>query len=434
MPKQLQRARKTINKADRGIAKLFTKRMRAVGKIAEYKADAGLPVLDSARESEVIKRNTLLVSEDLRPAFTDYLKSSMQVSRAYQEKMIADKRDGALYVKHSEGGYLITIGEGLLGRADEFMNLNRTALIVTDSGVPKEYAEAVLKKCPMGEILTVKEGEGAKSFECLSLILDKMLSMDMDRTDCIIAVGGGVVGDLTALAASLYMRGVDFYNIPTTLLSQVDSSVGGKCALNYSGIKNIIGAFYPPKAVLIDTLTLKTLPKRHISSGLCEALKMALTCDAGLFEYFEENDISYESYAHIITEALKIKRCVVEADEKEGGVRKILNFGHTLGHAIEACEGLSGLYHGECVAIGMMPVLAPELRARVEAVLKKLSLSTTWYGDIKKALTYTAHDKKRNVDKLDVILVNKIGSYEIKSMSYEEFTELVLSSGVAKGE
>ncbi|MBQ1260645.1 MAG: iron-containing alcohol dehydrogenase, partial [Clostridia bacterium] len=167
-----------------------------------------------------------------------------------------------LCIKHGTGEYFITVGEGLLSHADEYMNLSRKALIVTDSGVPREYAEAVLSKCLDGEIITVDEGESSKSFERLSLLIDKMLDMGMDRTGCVIAVGGGVVGDLAAFAASVYMRGIDFYNIPTTLLAQVDSSVGGKCAVNFSGIKNIVGAFYPPRAVLIDTLTLKTLPKR----------------------------------------------------------------------------------------------------------------------------------------------------------------------------
>ena len=159
--------------------------------------------------------------------------------------------------------YDITVERGLLGRAASLINLNRRVLIVTDDGVPKEYAEAVSSSCREARILTLPQGEGTKSIEGYARLLSEMLDFSMTRTDCVVAVGGGVVGDLAGFAAASFMRGVDFYNIPTTLLSQVDSSIGGKTAVDFGGYKNMIGAFHQPRAVLIDPAVLLTLPVRR---------------------------------------------------------------------------------------------------------------------------------------------------------------------------
>ena len=175
--------------------------------------------------------------------------------------------------------YDIVVERGLLARASHHLNLNRRVLIVTDSGVPAEYAETVAAQCRESIICTVEQGEGSKSPEMFEKLLQMMLDNGFSRKDLVIAVGGGVVGDLSGFAASAYMRGIDFYNIPTTLLSQIDSSIGGKTAINFGGVKNIVGAFYQPKKVLIDPDLLKTLPHRQISNALAEAVKMALTSD-----------------------------------------------------------------------------------------------------------------------------------------------------------
>ena len=213
------------------------------------------------------------------------------------------------------------------------------------------------------------------------------------------------------------MRGVDFYNIPTTVLSQVDSSIGGKVAIDFSGYKNLVGAFYPPKAVIIDPETLKTLPERQISNGLAEAVKMALTSNAKLFDIFENKNIM-ENIDSIIEESLKIKRFVVENDEKETGLRKILNFGHTLGHAIEVQK--EGLYHGECVALGMLPMCSNEIRKRLIKVLEKLNLPTkiSFYSD--KIIEAMKHDKKISGDSITVITVDEIGSYKMEDIKFLE--------------
>ena len=323
------------------------------------------------------------------------------------------------------GGYDITIGKGLINRADEYMSLDRKVFIVTDDGVPSEYAEAVAKRCREAMIYTVKSGEGSKSLGVMEEVLVAMMSYGMTRTDCVVAVGGGVVGDLAGFAAASYMRGVDFYNIPTTMLAQVDSSIGGKTAVNLGNVKNIVGAFYQPKAVLIDTDVLKTLPKRHLAAGLAEAVKMSLTSDKELFSFFENEKITDENIEEVIAGALEIKRKVVEEDEKESGLRKILNFGHTLGHGIEAEEGLAGLYHGECVALGMLPFASDAVRARLVPVLKKLGLPTEYQGDLDSAIEFVAHDKKCDGGAVSAIFVDEIGAFRIEKLTLVQFKNLV---------
>ncbi len=330
-----------------------------------------------------------------------------------------------LHMNLGERGYDIHIGRGLIDKAGELFNLKRRTFIVTDSGVPKEYAERVAACAEVAKIVTVPEGEGSKSLEVYGRLLAEMAEFGLTRTDCAVAVGGGVVGDLTGFLAASYMRGIDFYNLPTTVLSQVDSSIGGKTAINLSGIKNIVGAFHQPRGVIVDIDTLKTLPKRQVANGLAEALKMSLTSDSELFSLFESEEISDSNIESVITSALKIKKAVVEEDECESGIRKILNFGHTFGHAVEAEEEMHGFYHGECVAIGMLPVCSPEVRARLVPVLKRLSLPYSYAGNIERALGFISHDKKCDGDKISIVLVNKIGSYEIKKMTVSEFAEMV---------
>lgn len=325
----------------------------------------------------------------------------------------------------AERGYDINIGCGLLNRVGELFNLDRRVFIVTDSGVPIEYAKTVENFCKIAKISVVKEGEGSKSIETFSALLKEMLEFGMTRTDCVVAVGGGVVGDLSGFLAASYMRGIDFYNIPTTLLSQVDSSIGGKTALNLGGVKNIVGAFYQPKGVIIDPDTLKTLPKRQIANGLAEAIKMSLTSDEKLFGIFEEKELNDTVYEEIIERSLIIKKSVVEQDEREGGIRKILNFGHTLAHGIEAEEEMHGFYHGECVALGMLACVSDEVGARLIPVLKKVGLPTEYNGDIEKALSFISHDKKCDGDTISIILVDRPGSYRIEKMSTQEFCDAV---------
>ena len=321
-----------------------------------------------------------------------------------------------IHMNLGEDSYDIVVERGILARAKEHLNLNRRVLVVTDSGVPHEYAEALAAQCGRGIICTVEMGEGSKSLEVFGRLLGTMLDNGFSRKDCVVAVGGGVVGDLSGFAASAYMRGIDFYNIPTTLLSQIDSSIGGKTAVNFGGVKNIVGAFYQPKKVLIDPELLKTLPQRQISNGLAEAVKMALTSDRELFNIFEKQDIE-ANIEEIIVRSLNIKKNVVEQDEKESGLRKILNFGHTVGHGIESSEDMSELYHGECVALGMIPMCDSAIRPRVIEVLKKCNLYRIIKYDWDKISEAAFHDKKADGGNVTVTTVSEVGSFEMKTMS-----------------
>ena len=328
-----------------------------------------------------------------------------------------------LHLNLPTGGYPIYIERGALDRAGELFSLDRRVLVVTDSGVPADYARRVAAQCYEAHIITVPKGEGSKSLATLEILLDAMLQNGFGRTDCVVAVGGGVVGDLSGFAASTFMRGIDFYNIPTTVLSQVDSSIGGKVAVNFGGVKNIVGAFYQPKAVIIDPDVLSTLPKRQIANGLAEAVKMALTSDSELFEIFERGD-ALQNIDTVIERSLRIKKSVVEEDEKESGIRRILNFGHTLGHGIEA-ESFENLYHGECVALGMIPMCAPDVRARLIAVLQSIGLPTQMEGDLETILQLTMHDKKCEGTSVNVVFVDAVSSYRIEKMPLSEWQQYI---------
>lgn len=331
-----------------------------------------------------------------------------------------------IHLNLEENSYDIIVERGILESAGKYLNLNRRVLIVTDSGVPAIYSQTLAGQCKTPVICTVETGEASKSLETFGRLLQTMLDNGFSRKDCVVAVGGGVVGDLSGFAASAYMRGVDFYNIPTTLLSQIDSSIGGKTAINFGGIKNIVGAFYQPKRVLIDPDLLKTLPQRQISNGLAEAIKMALTSDRELFEIFENKDIE-QNIDEIIIRSLNIKKSVVEQDEKESGIRKILNFGHTVGHGIESGGNMEELYHGECVALGLIPMCGEKIRPRVISVLKKCNLYNTIDFDWDKISEAAFHDKKADGDSVAVTLVNEIGEYEIKTLKCSQVTEMAKS-------
>ncbi len=330
-----------------------------------------------------------------------------------------------LTVELKERSYPIVIERGALARAGELFRLERRVLIVTDEGVPAAYAETVARLSGAPCLMTVPEGEGSKSFAVLEQLLSRMLTLGFGRGDAVVAVGGGVVGDLSALAASLYMRGIDFYNIPTTLLSAVDSSVGGKTAVNLGGVKNVVGTFFQPKGVLIDPDLLLTLDPREFRSGLAEVLKMGMTTDRGLVAMLEEASESGEITAlspllpELIARSLEIKKSVVEQDEREGGLRRILNFGHTLGHGIEASEG-GRRSHGECVALGMLPMTTGEARAQLLSLLPRLGLAGAPSASPEAVFSAMAHDKKKTEGGFYAVTVDRVGQGEILKMKEEE--------------
>ena len=317
------------------------------------------------------------------------------------------------------GQYTITVERGALAQAHTLCRLDRRVLIVTDSGVPAAYAEKLAAQCARPTVVRIPQGEESKSLAQFEALCRVMLREGFTRADCVAAVGGGVVGDLAGFVAASYMRGVDFYNLPTTLLSQVDSSIGGKVAVDLDGIKNILGAFYQPKAVVIDPDTLSTLPPRQIANGMAEAVKMALTLDGEFFTMFEAGGVPVET---VITRSLLCKKRVVEQDEREAGLRRVLNFGHTIGHAIETVEGLSGLYHGECVALGMLPMCSDAVRARLLPVLARLGLPTAWSGDAAQLSAAAAHDKKFSGDSVTVVTAPEVGTFALEKWTPAQLT------------
>lgn len=327
-------------------------------------------------------------------------------------------------VKTSQGSYDIVLQRGCLRDAGKHLNLNRKVLVVTDSGVPAQYAQTLANSCKTAKIFTLPAGEQSKNIDTYTQILKTLVEEGFTRTDCIVAVGGGVVGDLAGFAAASFMRGIDFYNVPTTVLSQVDSSIGGKTAIDFMGLKNIVGAFYPPKKVLIDPDTLKTLPPRQIANGLAEAVKMAATHSEELFSLFEQEN-PLENIDTIIEQALYIKKSVVEADEKEGGLRKVLNFGHTLAHGLESAGALSHYYHGECVAVGMLPMCSEAVRARMIPVLEKLSLPTVLQANADEVVQACRHDKKAAGEDITVVFVPEIGKFELRKIPFAEYEDMI---------
>lgn len=325
-------------------------------------------------------------------------------------------------VSYESKTYDIHLGNGVLQTMLSHANLNRKVMIVTDSGVPTEYVQTVAKQCKEPHIYTFPQGEQSKTIETFCKVLSEMLHADFTRSDCVVAVGGGVVGDLSGFAASCYMRGVDFYNVPTTLLSQVDSSIGGKTAVDFEGIKNAVGAFYPPKAVFIDPTTLKTLDNRQVSAGLTEAIKMAATCDESLFCKIEESEDLEKDLPDIIYGALSIKKRVVEEDPKEQGLRKVLNFGHTAGHAVESYYA-GKLLHGECVAVGMLPMCSDEVRVRLSTILQKYRLPVSFDGDANTLISTLSHDKKMKNGAVQAVYVPKIGQFTFTQMTPQEIVQ-----------
>ncbi len=333
-------------------------------------------------------------------------------------------------VRLGEASYDIEISRGAIDlAAEKIVKKDRKILVVTDSGVPTEYSERLLSSLGEGAILhTIPAGEENKNFDTLQNVLRVMLEAGFARTDAVVALGGGVVGDLAGFAAATYMRGIDFYNIPTTLLAQVDSSVGGKTAVDLDGYKNMIGAFHQPRAVFIDPDLLKTLSSRQISNGLCEALKMGATSDPELFEIFEKNDVlsSPDLIDEIIIRAVTAKRDVVEIDEREGGLRKVLNFGHTLGHAIESSLGLT-LLHGECVALGIPPMCEGKVKERLKKALSNIGLDTDtekYISDKNAVLEALSHDKKSaSGGKISAVILKDIGNFEFVKLTPEELIE-----------
>ena len=418
----IDEARRIIKETDEKIARLFERRMEAVKEVSEYKKSHSLSVYDPEREAMLLENNlSKIESDEFRPYYTDVFKAITGVSKEYQNIVVSD----AVRVSSPEGGYELFF-DASIDRAGEYFDLDRKCLIVTDENV-LPYAKRVAARCTFARVVTFPAGERTKCEESLHRLWSECCSFGMARGDCVVAVGGGVIGDLAGFAAATYMRGIDFYNVPTTVLSQVDSSVGGKCAIDFAGYKNIVGAFYDPKAVLIDPSVLETLDRRQFACGVAEAVKMAATFDAELFAKFEEKE---KNYAQLIKEAVKIKIRVVERDRREGGLRRALNFGHTAAHAIESVSEFSDILHGEAVAIGMIPMAGGDARRRIKAVLEAEGLPTSLPCCAKRLTEAVYHDKKMTRDGIVCVVCPQIGKFEFVNLTPEEFERRITEAEI----
>ena len=333
--------------------------------------------------------------------------------------------------------YPIHIGEGLIEQAENHIQARR-AIIITDENVALHWLEALKQALPaVSDVIILPAGEATKSFAQLESLLDQLLSLKPDRKTTLIALGGGVIGDLTGFAASILLRGVPFVQIPTSLLSQVDSSVGGKTGINSRHGKNLIGSFYQPQAVLIDTNTLSTLPERELKAGFAEVIKAACIHDAGFYTWLEENHtavLNRETAAltHAIEQSVQIKADIVMQDEREAGIRALLNLGHTFGHALEVEYSFDGrLVHGEAVAIGLAMaydysakagLCTLEEAARVKALISGSGLPITVesWPSVDTLITHMRQDKKAEQGALTFILLRAIGDCFIEKSVNEQ--------------
>ena len=333
--------------------------------------------------------------------------------------------------------YKVVISKNSLSKKnlDPVINKSNKVMIVTDSGIPKKYLKelrSILKNKTL-YIHILEKGENSKSSLNFFKIHGKLSDLKFDRTDCLLALGGGMVGDITGFCAATYLRGIPYIQIPTTLLSQVDSSVGGKTAINIKQGKNLVGAFNNPALVLISTNYLSTLPKKEFKSGLGEIVKYAFIKNKKLYKLLELNGNKVlkkepKILEEIITESIKTKAKIVTEDEKEQGIRAILNFGHTFGHAIEAYEKYKGITHGEAITLGMVIALRISLLekhisntkfSKFVSLIKSLQLNTNFkkykYSKLKKFLM---NDKKVADGELNLVLINKSG-YAFKTNKFK---------------
>ena len=343
--------------------------------------------------------------------------------------------------------YDIFIDENILSNVAKFIaasNFTQKVLIVTDSNVAKfidKLSAQMTDEKIIFDVAVIPAGEPSKSLYEAEKIFTRAIELGLDRKSPIIAFGGGVVGDLTGFVAATYLRGVPFIQVPTTLLSQVDSSVGGKTGVNHALGKNLIGAFYQPKAVFIDIDTLKTLPDREIKSGLGEIVKYGIISDGELFKFLETNaekilarDV--EALTHLIKRSCEIKADVVSQDEKENGLRRILNFGHTIGHAIEKVTSYEKYRHGEALAIGMVgaAMLSESLGkinsadvARLKNLLERLHLETKCMPcDVDELFHALQRDKKSIGGKVNWVLMDDFGKVSITNAIPEEKLKQIL--------
>lgn len=336
-----------------------------------------------------------------------------------------------LEIQGITGNSMIMVGEKLENLIDYIPA--EKFVIITDKNVGRLYK----KVFPPCEVIEISIGEKIKNLDTLQYIYGKLLDFEADRSVFIIGIGGGIVCDIAGFAASTYLRGVRFGFVSSTLLAQVDASVGGKNGVNFRGYKNMVGTFNQPEFVICDMNLLKTLPKREVLCGFGEIAKHAFIGDIKMFEYLEENykkalDLDEEVISKLVYDSVVIKSTIVNKDEREKGERKKLNFGHTIGHAIEKTTDI--LLHGEAISVGMVVALNLSVRKdllsrqdaeRIKTLLAMLELPVTLDTDKKKMIDAIKRDKKREGDDIDFVLLDRIGNAVLEKISIKEMEEVV---------
>ncbi len=341
---------------------------------------------------------------------------------------------------HASVNYDIIIEKGSLTHCGEYaaqvFKSGSKAAIVTDDTVASFYLDTVKNSmetagflCP---VFVFPHGEDSKSAETLFDLYDFLIKEEVTRSDFIVALGGGVVGDLAGYAAASYLRGIRFMQIPTTFLAAVDSSVGGKTAINIAAGKNLIGAFHQPSLVVCDTESFRTLPEKTFADGVAETIKYGMISSYSLFEQMEQGNIT-ENIDDIVAQCVSIKRDIVEQDEHDNGLRMILNYGHTLGHAIEK-ESNHSVTHGHGVAIGMVLIAtigeklglhSHDLTRRLEQCIASYGLPVNYEGCLPKLAEAVLHDKKRAGSLIRLVIVKEIGKAEICPLAVDDFIQIL---------
>ena len=325
----------------------------------------------------------------------------------------------------------IIIEKGSHTHLTDYFQFNGKIMIISDDYIPDALKQTVLNQFGNAILIEIPHGEQGKSLEVYTKVISSLLENEFSRKDFIIALGGGVVGDLAGFVASTYKRGCRFISIPTTTLAQIDSSIGGKVAINMNGIKNCVGNFYHPEVVFVDVEVLKTLDMRHFQNGLVEALKTGCIGDVELFDIFKNHadklTVDHPLLQDIIIRSLLFKRKIVQMDEKEQNIRKILNFGHTIGHAIESLYNLNDYYHGECVANGMVMIEDNEqIKNDLIDILIKMNIPFITDLDINECIEFIKNDKKAKGNMIDIVKVDVIGEAYIQKMNIEDMKKYFL--------
>jgi 3-dehydroquinate synthase len=331
-----------------------------------------------------------------------------------------------LTIGQASAAYPVFVGRELLGRAGELVQPRGRVFVITSAALRERFGAPVAASFPRSELLQMEEGERYKSLETANDVVTQLLDRGAKRDSMAVVVGGGMIGDTAGFAASIFLRGIELVHVPTTLLAQVDSSIGGKLAVNHPKGKNLIGSFYPPRAVIADTAVLDTLPPHERLSGMYEALKGGIIGDPSLFEMFEHDTLDVDE---MVRKAIRVKAEIVSADEKEADLRRLLNYGHTIAHGIEAALHYEGITHGEAVAWGMIGanaiavrrgLLPPAEAARIEAAILRHHPAGPPTLDRTAILAATEHDKKNTGSARVMVFPKRVGECVVVSDVTEE--------------